>query len=361
MLVDFDEEPAAETIQRFYNDINKTDYHLLIRQLLKYKESAKLSDWLYYQLVRKTAQQLSPKQINYNRYTLYKWYLLRKSGYDACLAMEQNRLLFYVRSDDNIYDIPLFTLDGKQYVCLNIHDFDRQSIILENIRPLDLDVKEAEKVFTYKIEHMPAFKDMEYDVRDIGFNYGNKNFRYQVVLNKQVEQVFNNYPSVDFDIYFNIPLSNKTYSSLIPALQKDMAGMNQKNGIEYLLKFTRYAFAYKSDEQNFGKEKRLTPEQTLLNPYSDCDDRVALFFYLVKEIYNLPMIVLQFDTHVTIAVNLDKPVGKTIHYNGQEYTICEPTPQAKDLPVGQLPQEFASKPYSIMYAYHPFTELAALR
>jgi hypothetical protein len=60
--------------------------------------------------------------------------------------------------------------------------------------------------------------------------------------------------------------------------------------------------------------------------YSDCDDRVALFYYLVKEIYNLPMIALLYPTHVTMAVPFDKPVGAPVLYKGKKYSICEPTP-----------------------------------
>ncbi|CAM3771329.1 hypothetical protein [Sphingobacterium prati] len=89
---------------------------------------------------------------------------------------------------------------------------------------------------------------------------------------------------MDFEIYFNIPLSKETYQSIILALKENLKGKKQKEGVDYLMWFTRYAFLYKNDEENFGTEKRLSPEQTLLNKYSDCDDRAALFFYLVKEI-----------------------------------------------------------------------------
>jgi hypothetical protein len=60
--------------------------------------------------------------------------------------------------------------------------------------------------------------------------------------------------------------------------------MTVKGGVDYLMRFTRYAFMFKPDAENFGSEKRLTPEQTLLYPESDCEDRAALFFCLVKEI-----------------------------------------------------------------------------
>jgi len=119
------------------------------------------------------------------------------------------------------------------------------------------------------------------------------------------------------------------------------------------MRFTRYAFLYQTDENNFGKEKRLSPEQTLFSKYSDCDDRAALFFYLVKEIYNLPMIALLYPTHISMAVQFDKPVGKSIVYNGEKYSVCEPTPQNQDLRIGQISANLQKVSYEVVYQYSP--------
>jgi hypothetical protein len=132
-----------------------------------------------------------------------------------------------------------------------------------------------------------------------------------------------------------------------------MQGMSQRQGVDYLMRFTRYAFLYENDEENFGKEKRLSPEETLFSKYSDCDDRAGLFFYLVKEIYNLPMIAVLYPTHVNIAVQFSKPIGKPIFYKGKKYTICEPTPQLNDLRIGQVSAKLKNTPYQIVYQYEP--------
>ena len=129
--------------------------------------------------------------------------------------------------------------------------------------------------------------------------------------------------------------------------------MSVKNGVDYLMRFTRYAFLFEPDTHVFGREKRLSPEQTLLYDQSDCEDRVALFYCLVKEIYNLPMIVLTYPKHVTIGVQFEKPVGQPIVFNGRKYTICEPTPQKEDLMVGQLLPELKKAPYEVAYVYTP--------
>ena len=132
--------------------------------------------------------------------------------------------------------------------------------------------------------------------------------------------------------------------------------MKVKDGVDYLMHFTRYAFLFKPDEEVFGQEKRLSPEQTLLYDNSDCEDRAGLFFYLVKEIYNLPMIVLEYPKHVTIAVKFDKVYGNAIVYNGIRYSVCEPSSQKDDLRIGKLPSYLRHSSFEVPYVYNPQTK-----
>lgn len=352
-FVDFNEPLSSQSIYSFYERISKAGFSIPTAELIAYKKKYKLDDWLYYQLIRKTIQQISPKADNYHRYTLYKWFFLTRSGYNAVLTFEKDRLLFYVQSDENIYNIPSRMQDGKQYVCLNYHDYGNIDFDKAKFTEVVIPVAEGLRSFSYKVTQLPNFTPDDYLEKDIRFNYNETDYYFKVKLNPQVKNIFNNYPVVDFESYFNIPLSTETYKSLIPLLTKNTRGLSKKNGVDYLMRFTRYAFLFEADSNVFGSEKRLTPEQTLLYEYSDCEDRAALFFYLVKEIYNLPMIVLSYPRHVTIAVKFDKPVGTPIIYKGQRYSVCEPTPQKEDLKVGELAPQLRKVAYEVAYEYNP--------
>lgn len=346
-------EVANESVLAFYNQINDGTYQYVIDNLIAYKKEKNLNDWVYYQLVRKTANNICTKVNNYNAYTIFKWYFMAKSGFDVQLITSKKGLLFYINSDENVYDIPYFVKKSKQYVCLNYHDFGKINFEKEHVKTIDIYVKDAVNSFSYKVTQLPEFASNTYSEKQISFEYKQKNFQFKVKLNNQVQQIFKNYPVVDFESYFNIPLSKETYSSLIPFLSENIKSLNQKEGIDYLMNFTRYAFLYENDVENFGKEKRLTPEQTLLYEHSDCDDRAALFFYLVKEIYNLPMIAVLYPTHITIAVQFDSPEGTPILYNGRNYSICDPTPQSENLLIGQISSELSKTPFQVVYEYVP--------
>jgi len=346
--------PTSETINDFYRQLSSGNYTGLISALTAYKERYKLNDWIYYQLIRKTAEQISPKAENYSGYTLYKWFLLNKCGYDARLAVGNGQIIFYVKNNEDISDIPFFMIDDKKYMCLNYHDYGKLFQQAKAYKPVNISIEEGVNSFSYKVTRLPDFKPDSYVERDVDFSYKQKNYHFKLKVNNDVQTIFANYPGVDFESYFNIPLSRETYSSLIPILKNNVKSLDQKKGVDYLMRFTRYAFLYENDQDNFGKEKRLSPEQTLLNKYSDCDDRAALFFYLVKEIYNLPMVALLYPTHLTMAVQFDKPVkGDYLIYKGKKYVFCEPTPQSQDLKVGQLSAQLKNVAYKIVYNYDP--------
>lgn len=355
--ISFSGELSKRSVSDFYSQMESGNYQPVLDKLLDYKEKHDLNDWIYYQLIRRTAQQISPKAENYQRYTLYKWFFLAKSGYDARLGIAKDRLIFYVRNDENINDIPFFMEEGRKYMCLNVHDYGNPDLTKEPMIPLGMPVTGAKGSFSYKVTRMPDFKPENYTQKDISFEYGQKSYHFQVKLNHDVEGMFANYPGVDFETYFNIPLSKETYGSLIPLLRKNVKGMSQKKGVDYLMRFTRYAFLYENDDDNFGREKRLSPEQTLLSAYSDCDDRAALFFYLVREVYDLPMIALMYPTHISMAVQFDKPTGRSILYKGARYSVCEPTPQKEDLKVGQIASDFKDMVFDVVYQYQPARRL----
>lgn len=342
-----------KAIYHFISEINKPSYDDLIADLIQFRKAENLSDWLYYQLIRRVSQTLSPKAENYHRYTLYKWYLMNKSGYDARIAIGNDQIIFYIKNKEDISDIPYFNIDDQQYTCLNYHDYGKLFQKSNAYKPVDIYFEEGKRDFKYKIDQMPEFMNTSYKSKIINFEYNNKVYNFDIKVNQELSTIFKNYPGVDFESYFNIPLTKETYSSLIPVLKNNIEKLSTDQGVDYLMRFTRYAFLYENDEDNFGKEKRLSPELTLLNPYSDCDDRVALFFYLVKEIYNLPMVAILYPTHITMGVQFDQKIGKTIKFEDQYYTICEPTPQEKNLNIGELADKYANQEYKIVYHYVP--------
>jgi hypothetical protein len=114
---------SARSIQQFYDEILNENYLDVVRTLKDYQLVYRPDDWLFYQLIRRTAQNISPKEANYFQYTLFKSYLLNATGFNSIIRIHANKMLLYVQCDENIYNIPNVMKDGNQYVCLNYHDY----------------------------------------------------------------------------------------------------------------------------------------------------------------------------------------------------------------------------------------------
>jgi hypothetical protein len=326
----------------------------IIPELSGIRSSMNLSDWHYYQLIRKVSQQLIPKEKDYWGYTYCKWFFLARSGFRPVLCTIDNKLLLYVKSNSTIYNIPIKLIDTKQYVCMNYHDYN-YDIPIEREAPLLIQSSFFEKGndFDYTILIMPDFPDEKYVSKSIEFEYKGEKEKYQIKVCPETKDYFINYPVTDYRFQFNIPLSKLTYQSLIPSLKTKLKGRSVSEGVEYIMFLVRNAFAYETDSSLYGREKRFSPEETLASELSDCEDHAGLFFALVREVYDLPMIVLSYPGHINVAVKLKKNKGKTLTHNGMAYTICEPTPQKKILYLGQVQKKLKEQRFEIAYEYLP--------
>lgn len=357
MYIGFDDHDLTSGhITRFLDKMESADFKEIFKALDNYRQSEQPDDWMYYQLIRRIAETLSPKAKNYWQYTLYKFFLMYRSGYDPILAINSSKIVFFVQSDDNIYNMLFRVKNNKAYICINYHDYAGQfDFAKEKFEELSLqqDPDITLKAFSYRISKLPHFSKNDYVVKRLNFSTADNEYFFKIRVNPNVKTIFKNYPVVDYEMRLNVPVSEETKASLLPLLRNKINKLDTPAGIDYLLHFVRYAFVYEPDTKVYGTDKRFTPEQTLLSDNSDCEDRVSLFYFLVKELYNLPMIVIAYPEHVTVAVKFDTPIGTTIAYNGEQYTFCEPTPQEEELKVGEISLKYAQQQSSIVYAYTP--------
>jgi len=328
--------------------------HSLTKQLREIRKNNHLNDWFYYQLIRKIADAIFPKKQDIFGYTICKWYLLNESGYDAAILTSADRIMLYIRSDDVVYNQPTREINGLQYTSLNYHDYGYTSETCVEYNAILHSDHNNRHVFSFKIDELPLLPESAYETKELRFTYGGETQHLKLKVSSVLRGLYTNYPVTEYANQFNIPISKETEMSLINALKSKITHLNQKQGLEYLLDFTRYSFDFEKDSKFFGREKRLSPEETILYEKSDCEDRAALFFYLVKKIYNLPMVVLSYPNHINVGIAMDNPIGKGVAYNGRVYTICEPTPQSNDLSIGKTLGSMKSLKYEIAFDYDPF-------
>jgi hypothetical protein len=268
-------------------DLPLTYFEPVIKRINTLQKELKLADWLVYQLVRRIAEQINSKYADYSQYTLTKYALLSAIGFEPLIYTSNQKILLYVKSTDTIYNLPNKIVNGSQYICLNYHDYQYQINFQTEkfIRRFD-HLNQKGKDFNYKIDYLASFQRESYFEKTITFQFKQKKENYKVLVNTEMQDYFTNYPVTEYRYQFNIPFSEITYNTLIPQLKSRIKNLTVNKGIEYIMLFVRDGFEFETDTKLFGREKRLSAEETLTSSSSDCEDRSALFFSLLSNYLN---------------------------------------------------------------------------
>ena len=140
-------------------------------------------------------------------------------------------------------------------------------------------------------------------------------------------EYLDSFPQSEFPLYFDTDGSSLVRQGLLAELKKHTATMGEEEAVNFLLAFVQRAFAYKTDADQFGREKYFFVEDSLHYPYNDCEDRSVMFSWLVHELVGIRTVGLLYPGHMTTAVALKqvKPEFATVDYMGSRLVIADPT------------------------------------
>jgi hypothetical protein len=328
-------EPLNETqFRQAYTHFEDCEYHPFLKKVGDYRRGMNLSDWHYYGVVADYSEQMFAKE-GRNFQALFQWFILRKSGIDARLFHTPNKVYLNVLSEDIEFGFYMMEQGGRKYANLTAR---RDGLQLENLTATMPSIlpDSANMPFSMRMSQLPRLTVSDTVERIIEFIHREEKHSIRVLLNKAWLQVMDEYPYYNQRSYFEVGLSKEAETSLLPALRNLMTYKTDLEKVQFLLSFTRTAFFYKDDAGRYGKEKPMTPEQTLYHSYSDCEDRSALFFYLCRKLVGLPVIVLDFETHVGVAVVLEGVQGDFYKYKNRRFVYCEPTGPQDILKPGEM-------------------------
>ena len=102
--------------------------------------------------------------------------------------------------------------------------------------------------------------------------------------------------------------------------------MDRVSAARKLLHSIQHDFDYAVDQDQFGYEKPFFVSENFIYPKNDCEDRSILYAFLVKNILNLDVVLLDYPEHIATAVRFDADVpGAYVEHKGRKYIICDPT------------------------------------
>lgn len=331
-----------------YRSLQNLPSDVLLQSLLTAQEAYALNDYLFFQLADYALSFIYQARPQTEK-QLALFDVLNRAGFDAKLTYRSKQLFINVYTQDELFEVPLIEQDGRQYANLSCirGDCQQNAALYVFQQP----AKPQAKPFSFQIRSWPKLTPKPIQ-RKLHFTYQQKTEEIQLAYDQTIVDIMRAYPFLSEYCYLESPLSPTLSESLLPQLQLAMAGKNLAESLSFLAAFTRSAFAYQDDNVYFGYSKPMVPEELFGYAYSDCEDRCSLFFALSKELLQIPVLVIAYDDHLSLAVGSEDLAGDNFRYNNQRYIFCDPTGPANSSEIGKIPHGYEGRPFEIIFA-HP--------
>ena len=310
-------------IAEYWNSISSTDYKTCLLQAQFYKEKMKLNDWGYAKLLFDYAKVVHRSSLVENY--MFTWFMLIKSGYLVRVGYMNDKIALLIATDNKMYGLPYFFQKGCEQKFYSVSLDPEIKPLSGSLHIYKEDYPGSDKIFSLKISDVPQIKNSILS-KEIKFSIKGVDFILPVKYDKSAIDFYEYYPQTDFSVYFAAPMSKEASENLLGGLKPLIEGKNELDAVNFLLHFVQYATEYKTDDEQFKREKPFFPEESLYYDYSDCEDRAVFFSYLIKNLLGLEVIGIDYPDHMATAVHFNENVrGTYFEQNNKKYIVCDPT------------------------------------
>lgn len=292
-----------------------------IRDFLALRLKMQLCDWAYLNLIDTFAKAFCGHG---NEAVIMAAFIYSQSGYKMRLGRDCEKLYLLYGSKHGIYEKGYIVIEGINYYPLDdkVERMEISDFSFPQEQSMSLYIENAQK-FTIRPSAIRKLASEQY--HDVAIDS-------QVNLN--LIQFYNTYPSSEVNgnfmtcwkMYADTPMDESVSQMLYPDIKNKIEGLSDVQAVNQILNWVQTAFQYEYDDKIWGHDRAFFAEETLYNPYCDCEDRAILFTRLVRDLLGLKCILVYYPGHLASAVCLKQQVnGDYISLDGDVYTICDPT------------------------------------
>lgn len=308
----------------------------VVRKAQSYVDEMNLNSWAILRLYEELSAKITETDIEK---AVLTWFFINRHGYDVHIAYAGEEISLLIPTTTPLYGIKYMALNGKKYYLTS-------KINSQQIYTYESSYPKAKQEIDLQI-HRSMLLGNDLKKKKLTFNYSGETFTIPVVYNRSHIKFFQDYPVTDIEVYLNAPVSEALQTSLNFGLKNKVQEMDEGEGINFLLSLVQKAFKYKTDQDQFGTEKYFFPEEVFHFPFSDCEDRSAIFSYLVRKIMGVDVIGLDYPGHLATAVKLPQESGGYVTVEGARYIIADPT--YVNAPFGVVMPKFSEAPVNVVY------------
>lgn len=353
------EAPGAAPANAFYRELPEafaarwqgSAGNNIIHYMQDMKDSLQLNDWLYFKMLESAGRRLyGPDSLNAYKATMAQWIILARSGYRCRLVFDNKRPYLFVKTDETVYELPTIELDGATYIEPGFAAAPHP--LVSGNKYFSRELYDGGGLdFSFQLQAVPWWAQAPGGYRTLQFNSGEYDFTLRLPYNNRWMRVMKDYPQMPPAEAARFPLSPALAEALYRQLALPLQHMSREEQVRVFMSFTRTAFVYKTDQEAWGRENLIfLPEQTLIYPFSDCEDRSILLSWLCANMLDLPNVFVTYPGHISLAVALpgDKSYAKQLKVGGRKYTLCEATGPQDYLPIGEEAPDMAGTVFSLL-------------
>lgn len=313
---------------QFWDEISAIDLEPLFLAIAAARSDFGLNDWGVARLCHAYAE----AEMGQGRLESYglTWFLLVKSGYDARIGYDggADGIYLLLPVDGTIYGAAYARIEGGNYYFIDLGNDPR---FPERFYTYPERYPSAETRMRFSFDRVPTLSRRN-GLRELRFAYRDEEYDIELSYDAGVVDFFSDHPQTEFGLY----LSGGTSDTFSEAVQRTfrpiLRGKSRPEAANLLLRFVQTSLSYRTDQDQFDREKWMLPEETIHYPYSDCDDRSILYAWLVRELLELPVVGIQWPGHMATAVAFEERVdGASFTAAGRIWTVCDPTYLGADI------------------------------
>ncbi len=301
-----------------------------------------LNEWGYFVLLRSLSEEVFSKM---NDRVLFCFFMLHDHGFKVRVGRGRNSgqlmLLLALDNSKEVYSLSFFRFNSVKYYCVYGGKAGEDAYSY-NERADETGRKEMGLDFEHTLNMATCNKSRSLYLpkvnQTVALPYSTSHLRY-----------YDDMPMTVFPVYFKTGVSVEAEQVLTSTFYNLSQHYNKVQLVDIMLNFVQTAFSYKIDEEQFGREKYFFPEEVIGYPYSDCEDRSALFAWMVRRFAGCEVIGVLYPDHLATGVYFGEGIylpGKSVYHNGKQYMICDPTyPNA---PIGTVMPKFIYAKYEIV-------------
>lgn len=309
---------SEKDVAAFWEALSRYDYNIILADCAKSRDLCGYNDWAVLEWTQALAHALFPDNIH-SEQTVFMIFLLNQYGLMTRMARSGDTLIGLFSAMQSVY--------SRKYVVLDTYPFYLTGAALP-----------ASEIFTYNASLMKPARPLDLRVRapltlgtpdacrTVTKESSLFNTSIDLPVNRQLMCFYDAYPQTDVYVYARACPERRFAAALEAGLKKQLKGMAPAEAVEKLLAFVQTEFRYQTDAEQFGREKPFFPEENFVYPSNDCEDRAALFAYLVRTLTGCATVLLEYPDHICTAVKLPgERKGDHVVIGGENYYVCDPS------------------------------------